>query len=351
MLRLGNFSPQTKLLFHTKSINNWLQGDNVYPILVEFDLTNRCNHKCDFCTFDYIKDRSTIDMTIVTKTLDEFSKYGVKAINWTGGGEPLLHKDFSKIVTYANSLGIDQGLFTNGSLLNKENSEAILKTHSWIRISIDAGTKETYKNIRKVDDFDLVLNKIQELITLKKKMNSTTSIGIGFVITPENFIEMWDFAKLIRTLYVDYGQYKPCIKNFNSKEQIDSNWWYNDIIPILEDICRCTPKAVVNFYKLNDLIESNFDKKYKECYGHIFCPCIGATGDVWVCTHLRGIDGYSFGNLNEQSFEEIWTSSKRQEVIKKINLDICQFCCKNNEINKILYQIKNPNKETHYNFL
>lgn len=351
MLRVGNFNPQVKLLFHIDRISKWLKGDNVYPILAEFDLSNCCNHKCDFCTFNYIKDRSVLSTSVVKKSVKEFSDGGVKSINWTGGGEPLLHKDFSDIARYTNFLGIEQGIFTNGSLLNEEKIDAILDTHSWIRISIDAGTKDTYKKIRKVDDFENVMHNIRALVAAKEKKSSVTTIGIGFIITPENYNEMRDFSELIKDLDVDYGQYKPCIKNFYDREQIAATWWQENINPVLESIFEDNKKAVVNLYKLTDLVESSFDKVYDKCYGHIFCPCIGASGDVWLCTHLRGIEKYSMGNLNTQTFDEIWNSKRRQEVIENIDLNFCQFCCKNNEINKILYQIKHPDSKTHYNFL
>lgn len=351
MLRVGNFSPQLKLLFHTDKINKWLDGDNVYPILVEFDLSNRCNHRCDFCTFSYVKDRSTIDSSVVIRSVEEFAAGGVSAINWTGGGEPLIHKDFCSIIKRTHSLGIDQGIFTNGALLNDEIIDTLLDTHSWVRISIDAASRETYKQIRKVDDFDKVMNNIKKLVAAKKRKNSQTTIGIGFIITQFNFTEIWGFSEMIKELGVDYGQYKPCIKGFNDKEQISPEWWKNVIKPVLEKVFDDNKKAVVNLYKLTDLIESSFDKSYDKCYGHVFCPCIGASGDVWLCTHLRGMPQYSLGNLNNSTFHEIWNSKKRDEVIKEIDFNICQFCCKNNEINKILYQIKHPDKKSHYNFL
>jgi MoaA/NifB/PqqE/SkfB family radical SAM enzyme len=110
------------------------------------------------------------------------------------------------------------------------------------------------------------------------------------------------------------------------------------------------PKSVINYYKFNDLV-SDIEREYEVCYGHEFCPCIGATGDVWVCTHLRHIGGYSFGNLNNHSFKWIWESKERQEVIKKIDLKRCQKYCRNNEINKVLYQLKHGGEEGHFNFI
>lgn len=348
MLNVGQFTPQQKLLFNADKVTSWIRGANVYPILVEFDLTNRCNHRCSFCTFRYIKDRSTLNFCTVLRTVDELAGK-VKAINWTGGGEPLLHKDFPVIAYRAKMRGIEQGLFTNGTLFTDEIIEAVLDTHTWVRFSIDAGTRKTYRELRGVDNFNKVITNVKKMVALKKKKSSDCSIGIGFVITPKNYTEIPLFEKLIDETGVDYGQLKPCINNY-MESQIESSWWVNNVLPLLENSCVKNSKVVVNLYKFNDLV-SHMDRPYDSCYGHQFCPCIGATGDVWLCTHMRDIQGFSLGNLHKHSFDEIWNSPNRQRVINRIDFNKCQFGCKNNEINKILYQLKHPAKDGHYNFL
>ena len=134
------------------------------------------------------------------------------------------------------------------------------------------------------------------------------------------------------------------------ERQNEAKWWTTNVLPLSTKVFKVNKKAVINLYKFNDLI-SNIDREYEVCYGHQFCPCIGATGDIWLCTHMRDIQGFSLGNLNKNTFKEIWNGKQRRRVIKKIDFDKCQFGCKNNECNKILYQLKHPNPKGHYNFL
>lgn len=351
MFRLGQFTPQLKLFFHIDRIKEWLDGKNTYPVLVEFDLSNVCNHRCSFCTFSYIKDRSILDKEVAIRAINSLAAGGVRAINWTGGGEPLVNKGFKEISEHARCKGLMQGLFTNGVFMTEKLMISLLKTHTWVRFSIDAGTRATYKKIKGSDDFNRAVSNVKKMAALKKKINSRTDIGIGFVITPDNYFEIEEFSGLIKETGVDYGQYKPTINNCLHTRQLESEWWIREVKPLLERVFTANDKAVVNLYKLNDLTESNFDRPYKICYGHIFCPTIGADGNVWVCTHLRGIRGYSFGNLYKEGFEAIWSGRRRQEVIKRIDLAKCQFACKNNEINKVLYRIKHPSESLHCNFL
>lgn len=338
-MRQGVFTPKLKLLWHREKLDEWLNEGDTIPIMVEFDLTNRCNLNCNFCTFRYIKDRSDIPTDVALETLDRLKGLGVKAVNFTGGGEPTLHKNFEKIVRHAVDISLDVGVFTNGL---RQLDPDVFYGCRWVRFSIDAGTPETFELIKGVDGFDKTVENI------KTYNRHGTTFGTGFVISPDNYGDLEEFADVSEDLDVDYAQYKPIIQNCFDGNQIDGEWWKANVELRLEKIMEQYPQAVINLYKFNDL-RSNIERDYDKCYGHIFCPCIGATGDVWVCTHLRGFPEYSFGNLNDENFVDIWFGDKRQEVIKKIDLQNCQQYCRNNEINKVLYQLKHG--EGHYNFI
>jgi radical SAM protein with 4Fe4S-binding SPASM domain len=348
MIRLGQFTPQLKLLFHTERINHWLEGENVYPVLVEFDLSNACNHKCNFCNFSHTHNLITLDKQKVIDTVREFMASGVKAINWTGGGEPLTNKHFCDIARFTVRHGIQQGIFTNGSLMDDGIMKTLVTTQQWIRFSIDAGTRETYLKIKGVDDFDKVIGRVNEMVAWRNEEGLAGEIGIGFVITPDNYKEIETFSELIKETGVDYGQYKPSVNNCSLN---NLEWWTKEVKPRLEKVFNNNHKAVINLYKFNDIVESNLDLEYDTCYGHHFCPCIGADGEVYLCNQFRGDIRYSFGSIYKNTFRQIWNSNRRKQVIKNLDITKCPNLCKNNEINKILYRIKHPTNDLHYNFL
>ena len=122
-------NPQSKLLWHGDRVKNWLEGSTPSPVLVEIAPTGFCNASCPWCFF---KDKNTggsIDTGVMLKTLKDLKKMGVKAINWTGGGEPTLHSDFERFVNRAHELGLEQGLFTNAYI-------EVPPTFKWVRISL-----------------------------------------------------------------------------------------------------------------------------------------------------------------------------------------------------------------------
>ena len=69
-----------------------------------------------------------------------------------------------------------------------------------------------------------------------------------------------------------------------------------------------------------------------------------ADGNVYLCCHFMGNEEFSYGNLNEKSFEDIWNNPERRRVIDKINLAMCPPVCRNHVINKILFDISKKKK-------
>ena len=51
---------------------------------------------------------------------------GSKAITFTGGGEPMIHKNFGEILEYTKSLGYYCGLITNGSVITEKNAHFLI---------------------------------------------------------------------------------------------------------------------------------------------------------------------------------------------------------------------------------
>ena len=106
-------------------------------------------------------------------------------------------------------------------------------------------------------------------------------------------------------------------------------------------------KFECNSYKLDDLIFDplKYGRSYKECIGSQFQPCIGADGNVYVCTNHRGHKRFSYGNLYEKKFSEIWNDiNKKSEVMNIINYEEkfskCTDLCKPHESNKLLWKLK-----------
>lgn len=365
------FNPQSKVIYHIDRVRDYFLGKNTAPISIEIDPSNSCNHSCPFCISGHIHlskfkgtdyfNRVIMEKNILMGLVKDISSMGIKSLAWTGGGEPTLNPHLKDAINFLKSNStIKMGMFTNGTLLSKFNLfETVVTSLEWIRISIDAGNKNSYDNLRvtnKKNNFDTVIANINELILCKKKLNSKITIGVGFVVTEKNYKEIIEFANLFKNIDVDYCQYKPEIIQIerngslnSTKQQISSEFWLNEVIDLLNNASEILGKKFeCNSYKLEDLMidKKNYGRGYKECIGSQFQPCIGADGHVYVCTNHRGHKKYSYGNLNEKKFSEIWSDiKKRREIMDLINnkekFSKCSQLCKPHESNKILWSIKN----------
>ena len=372
------FNPQNKILCHLDKVEALIKNKNPYPITIEIDPSNACNHSCPFCISGHLHlnkykntklfNRTMLKKDIFFKLAEELVEMNIEAINWTGGGEPTLNPALSKIINYIKeNSNTRMGMFTNGTLLTRFNLfETLCNCLQWVRISMDAGKAETYDKLRvtnKSTNFKAVYKNILTLIETKKKLKSKLTIGVGFVVTKDNYKEILDFANLFKDVNVDYVQYKPEIIQIErdetlnkTKEQISADFWLKDVIVLLEEAKNILKKKYeCNAYKIEDLIVNvkNYGRSYKECLGSQLQPCIGADGNVYVCTNHRGHKQYSYGSLYESSFKDIWHNIEKKAVImNKINneekFSKCTHLCKPHESNKLLYQIKENIAEPGY---
>lgn len=358
------FNPQAKIHANADRVLDFLDNKNPAPVLIEFDPSNTCNHGCYFCISSYIhlpesKDLETYNKTIMPREIlmnacKDFVEMGVRAINWTGGGEPTINKSLKEAIEYiGQNSDIKMGIFTNGTLLDKwDMFETMVDNMTWVRFSVDAGTPETYNSIRRVkpnQGWDKMSANLSKLVEVNNSKGKKIQIGTGFVITPDTYKEITDFAKYFSQFDIDYCQYKPEIVNREREEgvQRDLDFWEAEVEPRLEEAKEILGnKFQINGYKLKDLINdrSLFGRSYKKCLASQVQPCVGADGEVYVCTNHRGYKQYSYGSLHEKSFKEVWSDIQtRQNVMNQIEsvecFSNCTELCKPHESNKAVWNI------------
>lgn len=89
-----------------------------------FEITETCPNNCLFCSSCAGMDKTkSIDYATFTKVIDHFmSLGGIEEISFSGG-EPMLHPDIFKMITYCKVRDIRVALFTSGIKRNQKLSE------------------------------------------------------------------------------------------------------------------------------------------------------------------------------------------------------------------------------------
>lgn len=321
-----------------------------FPVHVQMDLVGACNNKCPFCFFrdgadnlDMDRDpirRKSLATDLVLGALHDFKSVGVKAITLTGGGESLLHKDINIILKTIFDLGFELGVMSN---LNLMPSTDLLKKALWIRVSLDAASKDTYQKIHAPGggiSFDDVVNNMRFLAP-------HVDLGISFLICRSNWHEIAQVAELAARIGVSYVQYKLVYDQDKSQSLFAKR---EDIYRLLDQAKEIASRSfkkleIIDLLGRISLIEKS-PRNYRQCYIHRHTAIVGADAQMYLCCLLKYIPQFSLGSLQTASFQEIWAGAKRKGIIHGFNKDKCPPCFyeKTNEAIDYLLSKDNPHK-------
>ena len=342
-LELYNFDFSKKIFYHPGKVNEFMEGRRPFPVTLEVDLTNACNHRCSFCFYADNLNRKIVDgksipppkldVETIKSTVIEASRLGVKGISFSGGGEPLAHPDFFNILKHTNDNDIDCGLITNGSLIFK-NVNALADNLQWIRVSMAGGDKESYEEVQGLDHFDRVMTNI----ALLRAASSTLNIGVRILVTPKNLHSLTSFANLIKDMGLNYLQLVP-----DQYTDDDGMFWNSketqEVFSNVGKIINENKTKLLTTTFLDTQTDLNYPKK---CYAHFFQTVITAEGDLVFCKNARGVQKYILGNINQQTLTEIWSSEKILEIEKDIKPSNCGLFCRCMALNNAMESIVNP---------
>lgn len=341
------FGTQAKMLHHIDRVNEYMNTGDTFPIFMEVNLTDVCNLKCEWCISNNRLEKEKPNVSLNFERLkifvDQFSENGGKALTWSGGGEPTLYKNFREITEHAIERGLELGLMTHGGF-NKNLVPLIGNSFKWIRMSLDTLDSVKYKSWKGLDLTTRIKENVKELANYPVKVGINVNINSSMVVD--------EIKELIEYCYdkVSYIQFRPILPRYFKQETIEINepvWTY------LEQY-RNDSKINLSLDKFYDLKKDN-PFSFKSCEGHFFSPILDAGGDIKICMYHPNRSEFSFGNINNSTFLEIWNGEQRKPAIEFVrNLDYsknCQMCCKLCELNKFVDFIKNPNPGMDINFL
>jgi len=124
-----------KLMGHLEHLLKMQFRLPVAPIHVSVWLNMKCQMHCEYCCCRKEERNDTeLDLLTLLKTLKTLKKYGTKAIEFSGGGEPLLYESLPEVIDFCHKIDLKTSLITNGLLINSIPKETLDKLE-WIRIS------------------------------------------------------------------------------------------------------------------------------------------------------------------------------------------------------------------------
>jgi len=202
---MGRISDRVDNVTHVKS--DRLVSCPSFPDVIKIEITSRCNYSCSFCGVHKPARCSSRDMdpSLVYRLIDESVKMNIKEIGFFLLGEPLLVDNLPKYIKYAKDKGIEYTFITtNCEYLVPDVFIPVIEAGlDGLKMSCAAGSRELYKELHNVDNFDIVISHIKRFGEYLRENNlkkPATAVGSVYYPGKEKDIEL---LKEIVGPYVD----------------------------------------------------------------------------------------------------------------------------------------------------
>lgn len=274
-------------------------------------VTYRCNARCSMC--NRYKAPSKAEEEISIATIKKLPKMCFTNIT---GGEPFIRNDLKDIVRELYKKSDRIVISTNGFFTDRIIDLCKEFPQIGIRISIE-GLEQTNNEIRGLQDGYnrgyATLEKLREM--------GMRDVGFGMTVQDKNAPDLVQLYKVADKLDMEFAT-----------ASLHNSFYFVEG----KNIIHNRPMVAKNFEDLiNELLRSNSPKKWMRAYfnhgliNYIYgqkrlLPCnmsfdtffIDPYGDVMPCNGTK--DKEIMGNLNSQTWDELWSSSVAETVRKKV---------------------------------
>lgn len=343
---LANPYSAIKVFHHADALDALLAQEQRAPFYIRLKPTNLCNHHCAYCTYgsgdteektanrDDIKHTDMIPWLKMQEVIKDMGDMGLKAVTFSGGGEPLTYPHIKEAVQLIQDNGIELSLITNGSLLGGDIAKSFYAAR-WIRVSFDSPVPETYAALRGVSEFEFerVIGNIKNFAINK---DDDCVLGINFVISKANYKEVYEAAKLVKKLGVDNIKFAAVVENVPQYHLSIKDEVIEQIHAAVSDFQDETFRIINNYE--NDWMDKNFSvQPFSTCYTCRLVTVIAADQRVYLC-HTRAYDSHAIvGDLHDNSFKEMWFSEETKAKLSQLKPMIeCKNFCVYQERNQLI---------------
>jgi hypothetical protein len=228
-----------KLLQHTDVLFSMQKERRFKPIQLQLCPTELCESDCPFCAVGYRPYKSSMPWEKLKSCILNFKKLGIKSLEITGGGNPLLYrsegKNINDIIAFAADLDLDIGLITNAHKLGSIE-RSLYEKISWLRVSLiklDEGMEPENYDFADFPQsklgFSYIVYDKSEGCRTKSKYEGTTEKTFESIA---RLLKMYPSVKFVRiagnSLISGYNQ-QTKDKYLNLIQNLDSKFFVKDI--------------------------------------------------------------------------------------------------------------------------
>jgi radical SAM protein with 4Fe4S-binding SPASM domain len=326
-----------KAFRHPDVLQSIREGRPSRPLHVDIILSDLCQQSCKFCSYrmegyqanELFDDSRMMDAQKAYEILADCRDLGVKGIVFQGGGEPTVHPSFKEIfaaVCDYRQDGVRAALISNGVRIDQELA-AVIVNAAWVRVSLDAATEATYCSIRRVhkSHWAKARQSIRHLREQRDARKTDCVIGVGFVVTPDNWSEALDAAQMAKDLGADNFRISAQFSNQDEK-LFESFHTEASALCSRASLLSCADFTVYN--RFSDRLEDLTLKQPEDalCGYQFFTTYIGADLNVYRCCGYAYNSRGLMGSLKNQRFIDFWKSQERFDEQRRFDGRGCERC-------------------------
>jgi radical SAM protein with 4Fe4S-binding SPASM domain len=340
------------------------------PEEVAFKLTNRCDLRCTHC-YQWSADgyhhhlapaerRGDLDLALVTRVLEATRPARSNVYLW--GGEPLIYRDWDRLVELLANDPRWTSVCTNGTLIERRLASLIrLGRYLEVSISLD-GFEAEHDALRGAGTFGRTWRGLRALLDQRREHAFDGQLTVNFVLSDPMVTRLFEFVSFLEdagvdTIYVSFPWYLAA----EGAERMDSyfaehyGWalgpgspsWHSytfrldpkNIDALEEQIARVDAASWRAKVRYNPRLDGKdlqpfilgSDKPAQQkthCQSTRTRMDVFPNGDVVSC---KFFPEFRVGNLHEADFEAIWQGERFNQVRATVfNCGLMPACAKCN---------------------
>lgn len=292
------------------------------PVVV-WNMTRRCNLRCVHCyaqarDIEFENELSTEEGKAL---IDDLASFGSPVILFSGG-EPTLRKDLSELAAYAREKGMRAVISTNGTLIDRNMAKKLKDVGlSYVGVSLD-GIRETNDKFRGMKGaFDAALRGLHNC------QEEGIKVGLRFTINKQNVKDIPAIFDLLEEEKIPRICFYHLVYAGRGSEMVNEDLSLEESRQAVDLILKRTRKLHEKGFPAEVLtVDNHCDGPYlymkllkenPERAAEVFellsmnqgnssgigIGCVSWDGSVHADQFWRH---YSFGNVRERPFSEIW---------------------------------------------
>ncbi|SDM04820.1 radical SAM/SPASM domain-containing protein [Halarsenatibacter silvermanii] len=307
--------------------------------MISWNITRRCNLKCQHCYRDSGPDSGSVEAELTTieglQLLNEIAEEGFSLVIFSGG-EPLIRSDLEELVAEASSLGMHPVLGTNAVSLTEERLSSLKEAGlQGMGISLDSYQPDQH------DEFRGVEGAWQKAVRAAKMCaEKGMPVQINATISRDNCGELTEMIELSEEIGARSFHPFFLVPTGRGKEIEEAALRPEEHQEVLKRVLRLAGEADVKikptcapqFMALAE--EMGISLPYSRgCLAGVSYCCILPEGDVHICPYLP----VAAGHVREKSFSQIWQESEIFERLRDFSqyrgscgscsfIDVCGGC-------------------------